>query len=134
MRYVFPEARSFLFIVFGAWIPVVTIFAPLSNRYQFPIIAALIVIVVGLTLFVGDGHDLRVATISRDQRLALRPIGFSHAVKEWKISSGWDAKRLRMARPQMLPRLSRIVRARSLSPERGAKPRRFSFGQRARRP
>ena len=86
------KRASFLFIVFGAWIPFVTILALLSNRYQFPIIAALIIIVVGLTLFVGDGHDIRVATISGDQQPPLRPIGFSHAVREWKISSGWNAK------------------------------------------
>jgi hypothetical protein len=86
------KRASFLFIVFGAWIPFVTILALLSNRYQFPLIAGLVTIVVGLTLFVGDGHDIRVATISSDQQSLLRPIGFSHAVKDWKISSGWDAK------------------------------------------
>ncbi len=85
------KRASFLFIVFGAWIPFVTILALLSNRYQFPLIAGLVTIVVGLTLFVGDGHDIRVATISGDQQSLLRPIGFSHAVKDWKISSGWDA-------------------------------------------
>ncbi len=86
------KRASFLFIVFGAWLPFVTILALLSNRYQFPIIAGLIAVVIGLSLFVGDGHDIRVATISGDQQSSLRPIGFSHAVKEWKISSGWDAK------------------------------------------
>ncbi len=86
------KRASFLFIVFGAWLPFVTILALLSNRYQFPIIASLIAVVIGLSLFVGDGHDIRVATISGDQQSSLRPIGFSHAVKEWKISSGWDAK------------------------------------------
>ena len=86
------KRASFLFIVFGAWIPFVTILALLSNRYQFPFIAGLVTVVVGLTLFVGDGHDIRVVTISSDQQPSLRPIGFSHAVKDWKTSSGWDAK------------------------------------------
>ncbi len=85
------KRASFLFIVFGAWIPFATILALLSNRYQFPIIAGLVIIVVGLTLFVGDGHDLRLTTISHTHRSDLRPIAFSHAVKEWKISSGWDS-------------------------------------------
>ncbi|HWJ17541.1 MAG TPA: hypothetical protein VNR65_02330 [Geobacterales bacterium] len=86
------KRASFLFIVFGAWIPFVTILSLLSNRYQFPFISGLAAVVVGLTLFVGDGHDIRVVTISNDQQPSLRPIGFSHAVKDWKTSSGWDAK------------------------------------------
>ncbi len=86
------KRATFLFIVFGSWIPFVTILALLSNRYQFPIIATIVVFVVGLSLFVGDGHDIRIATIPGDQQPALRPIGFSHAVKEWKLASGWDAK------------------------------------------
>jgi hypothetical protein len=86
------KRATFLFIVFGAWIPFVTILALYSNRYQFPFIAGITAVVVGLTLFVGDGHDVRVATISSDQQSALRPIGFAHAVKDWKTSSGWDAK------------------------------------------
>ena len=86
------KRATFLLIVFGAWIPFVTILALLSNRYQFPFIAGLVIGVVSLTLFVGDGHDIRIATISGDQQSSLRPIGFSHAVKDWKISSGWNAK------------------------------------------
>ena len=86
------KRATFLFIVFGAWIPFVTILALISNRYQFPLISGLVITVIGLTLFVGDGHDVRIATISGDQQPALRPIGFSHAVKDWKTSSGWDAK------------------------------------------
>ncbi len=86
------KRASFLFVVFGAWLPFVTILALLSNRYQFPFITVLAIVGVGLTLFIGDGHDVRVATITKDQRPALRPVGFADAVKDWKISSGWDAK------------------------------------------
>ena len=86
------KRASFLFIVFGAWMPFVTILALLSNRYQFPFIAVLAIIVVSLTLFIGDGHDVRVITIPKDQQPSLRPITFADAVKSWKASSGWDAK------------------------------------------
>lgn len=86
------KRATFLLILFGAWIPFATILALLSNRYQFPFIAGLVISAVSLTLFVGDGHDIRIATISGDKQSSLRPIGFSHAVKDWKISSGWNAK------------------------------------------
>lgn len=86
------KRASFLFVVFGAWLPFVTILALLSNRYQFPIIAVLAIIVVSLTLFIGDGHDVRVMSIPKDQQPSLRPINFADAIKNWKASSGWDAK------------------------------------------
>ena len=86
------KRASFLFVVFGAWLPFVTILALLSNRYQFPFIAVLAITVVSLTLFIGDGHDIRVMTIPKDQQPSLRPISFADAVKSWKASSGWDAK------------------------------------------
>jgi hypothetical protein len=86
------KRATFLFVVFGAWLPFATILALLSNRYQFPFITAFVTVSVGLTLFIGDGHDIRVAKIPPDQQSALRPIGFADAVKAWKISSGWDAK------------------------------------------
>ncbi|MFZ1109483.1 MAG: hypothetical protein WAN43_14220 [Rhodomicrobium sp.] len=86
------KRATFLFVVFGAWLPFATILALLSNRYQFPFITAIVTVSVGLTLFIGDGHDIRVAKIPPDQQAALRPIGFADAVKAWKISSGWDAK------------------------------------------
>ena len=86
------KRASFLFVVFGAWLPFVTILALLSNRFQFPFIAVLAILVVSLTLFVGDGHDVRVITIPKDQQPSLRSINFADAVKNWKASSGWDAK------------------------------------------
>jgi hypothetical protein len=86
------KRATFLFVVFGAWLPFVTFLALLSNRYQFPFIAVIAIVSVGLTLFMSDGHDIRVAKISQDQQAALRPIGFADAVKAWKTSSGWDAK------------------------------------------
>ncbi len=86
------KRASFLFVVFGAWLPFVTILALLSNRYQFPFIAVLAIVLMGLTLFIGDGHDVRVMTIPKDQQSTLRPTGFADAVKQWKASSGWDAK------------------------------------------
>ena len=93
------KRATFLLIVFGAWIPFVTILALLSNRYQFPFIAGLIVGVVSLTLFVGDGHDIRIARIYGNQQSSLRPIGFYHAVKDWKISSLWNAKGCELLQP-----------------------------------
>ncbi len=86
------KRASFLFIVFGAWLPFVTILALLSNRHQFPFIAVIAIVLTGLTLFIGDGHDVRVMTIPKDQQSTLRPVGFADAVKQWKASSGWDAK------------------------------------------
>jgi len=86
------KRASFLFVVFGAWLPFITFLALLSNRFQFPFIGTLVAVAVGLTFFVGDGHDVRVATIPEDQRPTLKPARFSDAVKGWKTASGWDAR------------------------------------------
>ena len=86
------KRATFLFVAFGAWLPFITILALLSNRYQFPFIATLVIVTVGLTLFIGDGHDVRVAKITPDQQSTLRPIAFADAVKNWKTASSWDAK------------------------------------------
>ncbi|WP_127076629.1 hypothetical protein [Rhodomicrobium lacus] len=86
------KRASFLFVVFGAWLPFIAFLALLSNRFQFPFIAALVVVAIGLTFFVGDGHDVRVARIAEDQRPSLRPALFADAVKGWKTASGWDAR------------------------------------------
>ena len=86
------KRASFLFIVFGALLPFITILALLSNRYQFPFITALIVVVAGLTLFISDGHDVRTAKISKENQAVLKPTTFTDAVKNWKEASGWNAK------------------------------------------
>jgi hypothetical protein len=86
------KRATFLFVVFGAWLPFVTILALLSNRYQFPFISTLVVVSIGLTLFISDGHDIRIAKIPQEQQGALKPVGFADAVKNWKTASGWDAK------------------------------------------
>ncbi|MBI4724284.1 MAG: hypothetical protein HY765_04665, partial [Rhodomicrobium sp.] len=78
--------------VFGAWLPFVTILAALSNRFQFPIIGTLVVVGAGLTLFIGDGHEVRIAKLSEDQQKSLKPVAFADALKGWKAASGWDAK------------------------------------------
>jgi hypothetical protein len=81
-----------LFILFGAWLPFVTLMALLSNRHQFPFITAFILSGVILSLFIGDGHNIRLATLSESQRAALKPVGFADALKAWKSASGWNAK------------------------------------------
>ncbi len=86
------KRATFLFVVFGAWLPFVAILAALSNRFQFPIITILVAVGAGLTLFIGDGHDIRILKISSDQQKLLKPIEFAEAVKDWKLASGWNAK------------------------------------------
>lgn len=86
------KRASFLFVIFGAWLPFATIFALLSNRFQFPFIATLFIVGMGLTLFIGDGHDVRVAALSTEQSATLKPLAFGDAVKKWKAASGWNAK------------------------------------------
>ncbi len=86
------KRASFLFVIFGAWLPFATIFALLSNRYQFPFIAILFIVGMSLTLFIGDGHDVRIMPLSKEQSAALKPIAFGDAVKGWKAASGWNAK------------------------------------------
>ncbi|MGA7326680.1 MAG: hypothetical protein WBX25_19865 [Rhodomicrobium sp.] len=86
------KRAAFLFVVFGAWLPFVTILAALSNRFQFPFITALILIGAGLTLLIGDGHDVRIAKIAEEQQKSLKPVSFADAIKGWKAASGWDAK------------------------------------------
>ncbi len=89
---VYLKRASFLFVVFGAWLPFLTILALLSNRFQFPFIATLVAVTAGLTLFVGDGHDVRIARISTEEQASLKPPSFAGAIKDWKAASGWDAK------------------------------------------
>ncbi len=81
-----------LFILFGAWLPFVTLMALLSNRHQFPFITAFILSGVILALFIGDGHNIRLAKLSDSQQAALKPIAFADALKAWKSASGWNAK------------------------------------------
>lgn len=94
-------------MLFGAWLPFMALLALLSNRFQFPFIVTLIAVAIGLTLFVSDGHDARVATLPQDaakapaavQRVAaLTPspvpatLALEKAVALWKTNNGWAAK------------------------------------------
>ncbi len=81
-----------LLVLFGAWLPFLTILALLSNRHQFPFIVAFIAGGFILSLFIGDGHDVRTATLSKEQQAALKPVAFADALKDWKAASGWNAK------------------------------------------
>jgi hypothetical protein len=81
-----------LFILFGAWLPFLTIMALFSNRYQFPFITAFLFAGVIVTLFVGDGHHVRIAALSKEQQETLKPTSFAGALKDWKAASGWNAK------------------------------------------
>ncbi len=81
-----------LFIVLGAWLPFLTVLALLSNRHQFPFITTFIILGVILALFIGDGHNIRIATLSQEQQATLKPIAFADALKQWKAASGWKAK------------------------------------------
>ena len=81
-----------LLVLLGAWLPFLTILSLLSNRHQFPFIAAFIIAGVIFALLIGDGHNVRVATLSNEQQAALKPIGFADALKDWKAASGWNAK------------------------------------------
>jgi hypothetical protein len=81
-----------LLVLFGAWLPFLTILALLSKRHQFPFILAFIAGGVLFSLFIGDGHDVRIAELSKEQQAALKPVGFADALKDWKAASGWNAK------------------------------------------
>jgi hypothetical protein len=81
-----------LLVLFGAWLPFFTILALLSKRHQFPFIIAFIVGGVIFSLFIGDGHDVRIAELSKEQQAALKPATFADALKDWKAASGWTAK------------------------------------------
>ena len=81
-----------LLVLFGAWLPFLTILALLSKRHQFPYILAFIAGSVIFSLFIGDGHDVRIAELSKEQQAALKPVAFADALKDWKAASGWNAK------------------------------------------
>jgi len=81
-----------LLVLFGAWLPFLTILALLSKRHQFPFILAFIAGSVIFSLFIGDGHDVRIAELSTQQQAALKPASFADALKDWKAASGWTAK------------------------------------------
>ncbi len=81
-----------LLVLFGAWLPFLTIFALLSKRHQFPFILAFIAGGVLFSLLIGDGHDVRIAELSKEQQAASKPVGFAEALKDWKAASGWTAK------------------------------------------
>ncbi len=81
-----------LLVLFGAWVPFVTILVLLSKRYQFPFIVSFIAAGVFISLFIGDGHDARIVKLSAEQRSALKPATFAEALKDWKAASGWNAK------------------------------------------
>ncbi|MGB9025338.1 MAG: hypothetical protein ACLPJY_10325 [Rhodomicrobium sp.] len=81
-----------LLVLFGALLPFLTILALLSNRHQFPFIVAFIFGGVILSLFIGEGHDVRTETLSKEQQAALKPIAFGDALMDWKAASGWNAK------------------------------------------
>jgi hypothetical protein len=86
------KRAAFLFVLFGAWLPFLAIIALFSNCHQFPYLTTLIIIGLGLTLFIGDGHDMRVAALSKEQQKTLRPVAFAEALQDWKAASGWNAK------------------------------------------
>ncbi len=81
-----------LLVLLGAWVPFVTILALLSKRRQFPFIVSFIAAGVFVSLFIGDGHDVRIARLSSEQQAALRPATFAEALNAWKAASGWNAK------------------------------------------
>ncbi len=81
-----------LLVLFGAWLPFLTILALLSNRHQFPFIVAFIFGGVILSMFIGEGHDVRTATLSKEQQAELKPVAFADALADWKAASGWNAK------------------------------------------
>jgi hypothetical protein len=81
-----------LLVLFGAWLPFLTVLALLSKRHQFPYILAFIAGSVIFSLFIGDGHDVRIKELTSEQQSALKPVGFADALKDWKAASGWTAK------------------------------------------
>ena len=81
-----------LLVLLGAWAPFLTILALLSKRHQFPFIIAFIAAGVIFSLFIGDGHDVRIAELSKQQQAALKPVAFAAALKDWKAASGWTTK------------------------------------------
>ena len=96
--------------------PLLTILALLSKRHQFPFIIAFIAAGVIFSLFIGDGHDVRLAELSKQQQAALKPVAFAAALKDWKAASGWNAKGCEQL-PAGAPSLP-AARVRSSSPAR----------------
>ncbi len=86
------DRAPLLLVLFGAWVPFLTILALLSKRHQFPYILAFIAGSVIFSLFIGDGHDVRIAQLTKEQQGALKPTTFADALKDWKAASGWNAK------------------------------------------
>ena len=81
-----------LLVLLGAWVPFVTILALLSKRRHFPFIVSFIAAGVFVSLFIGDGHDVRIAKLSSEQQAALHPLTFAESLKAWKAASGWNAQ------------------------------------------
>ena len=81
-----------LLVLLGGWLPFLTILAILSNRHQFPFITAFIVVGILLTPLTGDGHDMRIMALSKEQQARLKPVSFSEALRDWKAASGWNGK------------------------------------------
>jgi hypothetical protein len=75
---------SFIPVALGAWVPFVSFLALLSNRFQFPIIASLVVIAAVLGIIIGDGHDprLRVTPANAPSQT------LEQAVNAWKAANG----------------------------------------------
>lgn len=95
------QRAALLPMLFGGWLPFVAFLALLSNRFQFPFIATLIAVAIGLTLFISDGHDARVLTLANENATAPatapaspNPMDFSleKAVALWKQKNGWVEK------------------------------------------
>lgn len=75
---------SFVPIALGAWVPFVSFLALLSNRFQAPIIASLVLIATLLTFVTGDGHDPRLKAVpERTPSLTL-----AQAIKTWRAANG----------------------------------------------
>jgi hypothetical protein len=81
---IWPGRATLLPIVLGAWLPALTLLALLSNRFQFPFIAAVIAVAVLSALVVGDGHEVRLL---QGKPPAQKTMTLSEAVEAWKSAN-----------------------------------------------
>jgi hypothetical protein len=75
---------SFIPVMLGAWLPFVALLALLSNRFQFPIIASLVLAAALLTVVIGDGHDPRLRITPANAPA----MTMEQAVNAWKTANG----------------------------------------------
>jgi hypothetical protein len=85
------KRAAFLPLVFGGTISLLTVLALISYRIRLPIIVIVILVGLGVTFLLGDGHDIR--RITDGGSIKTRYVDLNASVAAWKIANGWDDAR-----------------------------------------